>query len=88
MDSMLRQWWQRWRKRRAVDLGTHGELLALARGAAHPISPLLSRWLEQHGWDGAHLTRADAERWVTVSSNERAARRRLLRATGRLDGGQ
>eukprot|EP00969_Alexandrium_andersonii_P006035 261975-Alexandrium_andersonii.AAC.1 len=50
------------------------------------LSPPLARWLEQRGWDGAALARSDAERWFAVSINERAAQRRLQRATGRLDG--
>eukprot|EP00969_Alexandrium_andersonii_P092444 4081911-Alexandrium_andersonii.AAC.1 len=75
MESVLQQWWQRWQRRRPVDLGPHGELLALARGAAHPMSPPLALWLERHGWNGEALSRADAERWALVSSNERAAQR-------------
>eukprot|EP00969_Alexandrium_andersonii_P308127 13619586-Alexandrium_andersonii.AAC.1 len=38
MESMLHRWWRRWRRRRALDIGPRGELLALARAAARPIS--------------------------------------------------
>eukprot|EP00969_Alexandrium_andersonii_P019527 851721-Alexandrium_andersonii.AAC.1 len=44
------------------------------------------RWLRQRGWDGAALAQADAARWTSVSSSERAAQRRLQRNTGRPDG--
>eukprot|EP00969_Alexandrium_andersonii_P285973 12643473-Alexandrium_andersonii.AAC.1 len=74
---MLRDWWKLWRKGRELDVGPHAELLALARGARHPLSPALARWLRQHGWQGGELSTAAAGERATLSSNERAAQRRL-----------
>eukprot|EP00969_Alexandrium_andersonii_P313406 13846526-Alexandrium_andersonii.AAC.1 len=72
---MLHDWWQRWRKGRALDTGPHGELAALARGAQHPLSPVLTQWLLQRGWDGEALTAASASEWAALSANEQAAQR-------------
>eukprot|EP00969_Alexandrium_andersonii_P207590 9170965-Alexandrium_andersonii.AAC.1 len=75
---MPHDWWKRWRKGRELDCGPHSELLALARGAQHPLSPALTHWLRQHGWDGGEFSPAEAAEWATISPNERAAQRRLL----------
>eukprot|EP00969_Alexandrium_andersonii_P192048 8482942-Alexandrium_andersonii.AAC.1 len=80
---MLRDWWQRWKKGRAPDTGPLGELAALARGAQHPLSPALSQWLLQRGWDGEAITSSSANEWATLAANEQAAHRRVTNLSGR-----